>query len=748
MHRMAMFSILCCLSVMAAADERETASDTVKDESAAAGQPADGAVELKPVIVTGELIDRSTLETTSSVAVIEGGEIERSAAQDVYDVIRATPNASLEEHDYGFGGMTLRGIGSYGASGAGAFAAYSTTSAVVFDGVGLPRSALSYADLSAFDLASVEILRGPQSTSLGRNAMAGGVVINSIAPEPLPGFFPQLRGRVSGGDANSRHYALAGEATLLPDTLALRLVHDRRNDDGDNFNATRGEDDWARRESESTRLRAKWQPAGAGGRYSALFGVYDMQRYSGSNYVLLGEEESRVATSNAPYDYDNDAQMLSLDQGFRLSDRWQMHAVSAWIRSQTISRFDTDYGPEDDAATFQEEDARAFSQELRLQYQGERIKGSVGAYYYDSRDGDVSSGYININAALDQAGICGLEILCSLPLGNVLFESAQPAEVEDIAVFGELDWAATERLTLTAGVRADREENSRVISASTAGDSPTADLAVSLLTSAGAVPGNTRQEVSREFSEVLPKVAARYELFDGWFLGAAYTEGYRPGGSGFNQVSGRVFEFDSERTKNVELSFKGIYDPWKLQFALNLFRTRWEDMQLQGGEGTDTFIENAGRATIQGGELEFRWQAMQKLQLVGGYGVTRGEFDQYISTEGEDFAGNKLPKAPEYSGLLALEWRPWSSLLIRPDVQWTGSTPANADNQSQHELFSYRLVNMTVRWQVGPATLFMAGTNLTDEHYRRDANDFSLFVDDVVSLGQRRRVMGGLEFEF
>lgn len=720
------------------------------------------AVRLDEIVVTGELLTRSIEHTTSSVGVYTGAEIARTTARDIYDVIRATPNASLDDSDYGVGGMTLRGIGSYGASGAGAYASYGTTSVVVLDGVGLPRSAQSYADLSAFDLETVEIFRGPQSTSQGRNAMAGAVIVNSVAPEPMAGFSPQLRSRFAGGDYGIRQYAGAAETTLWPDVFAIRVSHDDRRDDGDLYNAARDENDAARRDSHSTRLRANWRPGGADGRYSVLFGVSDLHRYQGSSYVQQSQEQSRTALNDAPQDYENDSRLYSLDQRLRLNDAWDLRAVSAWFRSETFSRFDTDYGAQDDGATQQQENAKGFSQELRLEYGGERLRGTLGAYYFDEHTDDSSIGFLKLQSvaalALSQAcsglppilgGLCNGIGNIPLPLGSVLFDSATPTQVEDMALFGELDWSVTERLTLTAGVRADREKNSRVISTMTSGDSPIATIAVNAL-KGSALPADGDTPVSREFSEVLPKLAVRYELFDGWFLGAAYAEGYRPGGDGFNQVSNRFFSFDSERTQNTELSLKGRHLPWNLQVSLNLFHTRWDDMQVEarGDSPVDNFMENAGRSTIRGGELELRWRPFHALQLVGGYGLTDGRFDEYVSVEGDDFSGNRLPKAPRYSSVLALEWMPWPDLLIRPDVQWTGATPANADNRPQHELPGYRLINLSARWQIGPFGLFFAGTNLSDERYRKDANDFGTAGYDVVSLGDRRRLVGGLEFQF
>lgn len=732
-----MIRILACLGLFALAAPACAHAD---DELPA-------RVALEPVMVTGELLAREEDRTNSSVSVHTGAEIERSAVRDVYDVIAATPNASLDDNDYGFGGMTLRGINGYGASGAGGFAVYSTTSTVVLDGVGLPRSALGNVDLSAFDLDTVEILRGPQSTSQGRNAMAGAVIVNTREPELFGGAHPQFRARLAGGNAGSLQGAGAFGMTLAPDQLALRIVSDQRMDDGDIYNATRGQKDWAGRRSSGTRIRAKWQPGGDGGAYSALLSAADLDLDQGSRYVLMSQEQARVSLSDAPQDYDNRSRLASLEQRLRLGEDWSLRAISAWIESGTRSRFDLDYGAEDQGRTLQQEDARGFSQELRLQYAGETLQGSVGAYYFNGRDGDRSAANIDLNAFLEITGLCGVQLACSLPLGRVQIDSSNPSRVRDVALFGEMDWALGERLTLTAGLRYDRENNGRVLSNEIHGDTLATNLAVLLLQQASVLPANGSVEVSRGFSQVLPKLAARYELFDGWYLGAGYSEGYRPGGDGYNQVSGRHFSFDSERTRNVEVSFKGRYQPWRLHAALNLFTTRWQDMQVQGGQGTDTYLENAGLAQVRGGELELRWAALESLQLTGGYGITRGRFKNYISTEGDDFAGNRLPKAPAHSGVLALEWMPLAGLMLRPELQWTGTAPANADNNPMHELEAHRLLNFSARWQAGRCTLFVSGSNLTDEQYRRDANNFSLFGFDVVSLGDGRRVFGGVEFE-
>jgi outer membrane receptor protein involved in Fe transport len=91
---------------------------------------------------------------------------------------------------------------------------------------------------------------------------------------------------------------------------------------------------------------------------------------------------------------------------------------------------------------------------------------------------------------------------------------------------------------------------------------------------------------------------------------------------------------------------------------------------------------------------------------------------------------------------------PLPGLTIRPDARWTGTTPTVSDNAAGHEIPSYYLLNLALRWRIGHIGLFVTGTNLSDERWLKDANSYSAFAGSVVSLGERRRVSGGIEFEF
>lgn len=706
-----------------------------------------GAAQLETIVVTGELISREAERTAVSVAVKTGAEIERSSARDVYDVIRTTPNAGWNDSELGLSTISMRGIGSYGASLVGAGTIYGTATTIVVDGVGLPRGAAGFADLSAFDLDQVEIFRGPQSTSQGRNAMAGAVVINTVEPQVEGSFIPEFRGRLGAGNDDTRQGAAAFGATLLPDLLAIRLVTDYRNSEGDLYNETRNEDDWAGDRSQGSRLRIKLTPFGIDGPYEAVLGVADNRRKTGNRYVLQERESERVATADEPSGIDSDARLYSLDQRIKLGEDWSLRAVSAWARSHTLLHLDVDYTEREDGYIAQVADSRSFSQELRASFEGEAWRGTLGLYYFDGKDGEYSTGLTALTAILDAVGFCPVELVCSLPLGGVTVVSDNPATIENQAVFGEVDWQASDRLTLTAGLRVDHEKNGRHSVNDLGGDNPTAEAAALLLQGAGVLGPDGETDVSRSFSAVLPKLAASYQLFEGSFLGAAYTQGYRPGGDGYHLACGERYSFDEERTSNYELSLKGRLRGGRTQYALNLFHTDWRDMQVAVGPLTCQIIANAGRSRIQGGELEVGTSPFDSLRVVGGLGVTHGKFIDFASSEG-DYSGNPIPKSPEYSVTLALEWTPIDNLLIRPELQRVGATSAQVDDLPEHQIDAYTLLNLSLRWQYRELGLFFNGSNLADEGYRLDANTTALRSDPVAALGYGRRLLGGLEFQF
>jgi iron complex outermembrane recepter protein len=142
--------------------------------SVSAQQSPDGTKEpdIERITVKGEKTDRGLQDTTTSVAVTTALKIEQENLQSLDDIINRTANVSSM---YGSRGFTIRGI----ANEAGA---PNPLASVYLDGAALPSQLSDSGPTDLWDISQVEILRGPQSTIQGENALAGAVILRSADP--------------------------------------------------------------------------------------------------------------------------------------------------------------------------------------------------------------------------------------------------------------------------------------------------------------------------------------------------------------------------------------------------------------------------------------------------------------------------------------------------------------------------------------------------------------------------------------
>jgi len=147
-------------------------AQTVPASDATADAP--GAEWSNDIIITGEKLSRRLQDTPTSVAVTSAQDIDDQNLRNFYDIAQRTANITTTFQNSGF---TIRGIANTNVTGVGT----SDLATVYLDGSPLPRVALS-GPLDLWDIDSVEILRGPQSTLQGRNALAGAVIIKTTDP--------------------------------------------------------------------------------------------------------------------------------------------------------------------------------------------------------------------------------------------------------------------------------------------------------------------------------------------------------------------------------------------------------------------------------------------------------------------------------------------------------------------------------------------------------------------------------------
>ena len=236
--------------------EPASGEPAVSSPSASAAQPAPAPpkkelapIVAEPVMVTAELQQRTVQEAQTSVTVVRGEVLDQSTRfRDIKDIYSQTANVT---DSVGGLGVTIRGIESRGVGGAGAGLLVN----VNVDGTSAQTAQGIYTSgFSIWDIGQVEILRGPQSTQRGRNALAGAILIRSKDPT----FEQEFKTRFDYGRFNEQRAAAANIA--LSDTLAVRFSGEHFGTDGFITNLTRNEDDYAKKELQTARTKLRWRP--------------------------------------------------------------------------------------------------------------------------------------------------------------------------------------------------------------------------------------------------------------------------------------------------------------------------------------------------------------------------------------------------------------------------------------------------------------------------------------------------------
>ena len=168
-------------------------------------------VVYEEIVVKGEKMNRSQQDTATSVAVITSDELEKSSYQDLKQLINRTANIGGTSGGEGF---NIRGIDQRGFS-----STTNQTFSIFVDGGTLNVQESSFGPISTWDLEQVELFRGPQSTTQGRNSLAGAIVLRSRAPSHTWDF----RARVHGGEEGHQQFAAAVGGPIVKGVLAFRV---------------------------------------------------------------------------------------------------------------------------------------------------------------------------------------------------------------------------------------------------------------------------------------------------------------------------------------------------------------------------------------------------------------------------------------------------------------------------------------------------------------------------------------------
>ena len=706
-------------------------------------QAQDGGLE--EIVVTARKQTESLQDVGIAVSAMSQTEIERTFARDLTDLASISPNLIIDDTGQGPGGVAaifIRGIGV-----ADVEKNFDPAVGVVVDGMFIGANAGSL--LRSIDLASAEVLRGPQGTLFGRNTIGG--LINVTRTQPTG----ELGGKLRAGVENYDTYYVDGVLNFgLTDNLAGKVVVAKREQDEGYFdNATTGQDGRGKVDYQSYNLNMLWSVTDNleleftyqeeetdqdtpelinTGQDRHLFcnntGQYPgndvdygycspsmNNPISGDRYVTLNQG---LRSGGPTADRDNpllfsmesdavplplqstfDTEMYSFEARWTLSDSYRIDYLFGHWESDETAFTNWDGVPELLYSTSRPGSYEQDSHELRLTYDaGGRLSFVGGVYYWESSYIAESNSWVGFPAP-------GLIV--------DIFQFTEQ-DTESRAVFFEGDYAVTDRLTLTVGGRYTKDEKQT----RQEGNVET-------------ISGEFTSNPEEEWSEFTPRMGARYAFNDDVMAFFTYSKGYRSGG--FNGRVNSVIEareaFDPETVDNYELGIKSEWLDNRLRVNANIFFMEYEDKQEElqlpdsSGTGQKTVVTNASSATIQGIEFDVQAYVSDRLSLRANLGYLDTEYDnfQYTALDGSvvDLSSLEFRRAPDVTGTLdaTYEWdMAGGTAWVRGSYHYIGGHFTNVTNSPELENDGQSLVDASVNYAMNNGlTLSLFGRNLTDE---------------------------------
>ncbi|MEM6583011.1 MAG: TonB-dependent receptor [Pseudomonadota bacterium] len=717
------------------------------------------SAQLEEVFVYGVKEPLTLQQITTSADVFSEDRLQRENLFQLGDVLQRTPNVTG-----GLSNITIRGIPRGFVAGAGLAPSRGDTVTITVDGAPVSSIALEgNSFVSMWDVRQTEVLRGPQSSLQGRNALAGAVVISTNSPS----YEWEAKVRALGAENDTQQYAGMVSGPLIADQLAFRITADYQSTDGYVDNAITG-DNIDQDESLLARGKLLIEPdvlagfraeliyeytdADLGGG-SAVFGPGAVNHPAFSNFVWRDLESYDRPTST-----DTDTRRSIANLSYEINPSMMLRLLGSYEDSDSANLI----GNIDDPTIWDfnrvtDGSSQTYTGELQFIYELANWSGLVGVYYYNDSD------------TVDGRSAASLASSSPLPVepadSQLRFSQVIEGETENYAAFINTRYDVDEKWTISAGLRYDVESvDLRSF--------PVADVEVLPRDCVIIFPGDLRLDCLEQvlqfnppsedpqqeldFDAWLPRGAITYHVTQELSVFVSAARGYRAGGTYLqNVIDGTVGgvvvrEFDPEYLDDYELGFRFLGLDNRLRFNGNLFYSLYKDQQVRvnGPSGTtfDEEILNAARSRSYGLELETSYYLNEALGLYASIGLLNAEFEDFPwgdeGTARENLKGSTLPGAAKFSGNIGLTYADKDGFLADISLYYQSpveSDIANLDGRDfgvglTERTGSLTLVNARLGYE-GKNWLFaLFATNLFDDETPQSINiGASLRDEDAVS---------------
>ena len=679
----------------------------------------DSTKQLEKVIVTAQKRAEYLQKIPLAVSSLDAKQIKALQILDIKDLSSIIPNTYSADPGDARNATSIRGI---------ATTSYDPTVAVYIDGVN--QFSLDTYIPNLYDIARIEVLRGPQGTLYGRNSMGG--VINIITKEPTNqtnGF-----GEISIGDYNQQRINAGFKTPFLKDKLffGMSALYEAR--DGyykNDFNNL----SYDKQNGFSSNYFLNWLISK---KWSAKLKENNRSQKNSGAFPLVTDLNEAI---NNPYRLNQNAVTKMIDN--TLNNSLSLNYIGTYFNfnSQTAYQsnyryytnpIDGDFSPYDIISVKNNfgkdwNNIKVLTQELKftsINNLNSKFKWTTGAYLFYQ------------DAPVKQATHFGE--FASMMVGDSLFSLTNITKTikKGIAIYGQLSYAIQPNFTINLGLRNDYEQ-----------------VTQSVLGLYQHAPDNTEYTTTPEtsakinFNALSPKVSLDYQVNNNSLTYILFSRGFRTGGLsplGSDPSQPPLIGYKPEYSNNFELGMKNEMFNRTLRFNIALFYTKIADAQVPSLVLPDavTITKNIGKLNSKGIEAEVLSRPVKGLMLLYNFGYTNAKFETLnLSQQGSsvDLSGKNQIFTPDITSFLAAQYNHKISTskidaFIRAEWKYTGTTYFDLANNIYQS--PYSIINMSVGVSNEKYGVKLWSRNLTKQKYISYAYDFgAVHLGDPAHIG-------------
>ena len=722
----------------------QTAASSVNESSTATQAPVATAPTTAPttasndeIVVTAQRRSESVQAVPISITALTGQTLVKAGIQDTERLATLTPGLIVQRSVVGK--VSIRGVGNENYTIAG-----DPGVAVHSDGVYVARAAAGLFDL--FDIARVEVLRGPQGTLYGRNATGG--VINVIPNAPVN----RVEGRVAAEISNYNGRRVEGMINVpLGGGFAFRAA---------------GLGNWRDGFTKNTNINGRSRGFYSFDSKDVLAGRAQIAFDKGGPFKARAMIEAIDDNSNLPaYKYLNrpgalptadfgggalaftPAFLRTVNQGIELQipgsgrsvgtneDVFKTKQFGASLHmsydlgSATLSsitgyrRTKFNYLDDGDGSDvfyvnyIQQDKSRQFSEELQLNGATGSFEYLLGAFYFK----ETGTSFIALPFTFG----------ANLPFYIAIDGTARTSAV---AGFGELRWKPTDALKITLGARYSHEKRS-------------AKYRYEINFGA---PFVANPDLHASFNAFTPRLVVDFRAARDIHVYASATRGFKSGG--FNLLAIQP-GFAPEKVWTYEAGVKTQSADHKVTLNANIFYSKYKDIQVGQIVNLQSVLTNAAKATLKGAEVEFSARPTPALELGATLAYLIAKYDKFCSGDPSnptaptsvgctaanpiDLKGNTFPRAPKWSLTGTASYTipvGDGGITLRGDARYQSKTFFTQFNRPLISQKGYTVVNGRVTYTTGGGRFSLSGfvNNIFDKTYFSEVLESGAFNPQLV----------------